>query len=60
MEAILGQKKQLSSTFCAMHNRDKLSIKQRVICRVRKRFQAPSHMVRKRGRKAWRTIIARK
>ncbi|WP_321801093.1 hypothetical protein [Burkholderia sp. BCC1988] len=31
MSHILGQRKVLSSTFCALHNHDKLSIKQRVI-----------------------------
>ncbi|ABO55215.1 hypothetical protein Bcep1808_2213 [Burkholderia vietnamiensis G4] len=36
----------MSSTFCALHNGDKLSIKQRVNSPVRNRFQSQSHMLR--------------
>lgn len=50
----------MSSTFCALHNRDNLSTKQRVIVALRKRFHALSHMVRTHRAHVGRTRIARR
>ncbi|MXN75115.1 hypothetical protein GR157_10215 [Burkholderia sp. 4701] len=60
MEPILGQNKPMSSIFCALHNADNLSTKQRVSCAFRKRFQRMSHMLRRAARNRRRTNIGRK
>ncbi|CAN0622014.1 protein of unknown function [Burkholderia multivorans] len=60
LEAIVGQRLGLSSVFCAPHNHDKLSTKQRVICQDWERFQPILRRCAASWRRAGRTIAGRR